>query len=344
MNKLQGITRVSFMILVTICFCTSFTYAQGTSYYYPSTSYQATPFFNTSFSPQTSYAGTTTPYSALSTSYYTPNTASIQAAPQNSFYFPNTSSYTSNSSFYQAPATSAVNLASTYTPLASSYNFANSFYQQPTTTPLANITGSYAPIASYAAPASYGTSASYAPIANANASTPGFYLPSINTTPVYSSQAINYYSPPTAPIVPNAPVPIIQATPSNTYISNATYYPAAGIVIDIEGDYVGEWESTLLGEDGDIKKCDINQDGIFIDGGMKLKEFTISAKEPEFTGEINGNAVIMNLELLDSVSAVFVGEIFVEPNGDIVISGTYTVMSVFNGAMLDQGIFKLEED
>ena len=335
MNNLSRLARISFITLVIIFLCSTFTSAQ-----YPISSYNfsntGTSYFYPQSFPQIGFS-TSTPYSSLGTSYYTPNATNIfQSTPTSTFYFPTTSPtslYSSNSTFSQAP-TASIAQASSFTPLATS------FYQAPTTT-LANTTGSY----------------SLSPIAAANPATNssiGYYnFPSIINAP-YSPLSTNYYTPQTIQTGPINPAPVVNTLPpsnpynplppANPYIASGNYSAAAGIVIDIDGDYVGEWESTLTGEDNDIKKCEIDQDGIFVDGSMKLKEFTTNG-EAEFVGEINGNVLTLDVTLIEgSLIAIFIGEILVDSDGDITIVGTYTIMSQFNGAMIDQGIFELEED
>ncbi|MGA1823258.1 MAG: hypothetical protein ACMUIP_01250 [bacterium] len=251
-----------------------------------------------------------------------PQTSSVSIAQpfssfNNSYYFPNSNTLAQTFptlSYYSPTAIPTT----TYT--------SNSFYQ-PSTSANASITGSYASFTNI----------------TPTATTSGYYLPSITTNPVLSSAATSFYSPTfsTTPVVA-APVaaPVV-----NPYVPNATYYPNAGIFIDIDGAYVGEWESTMrIGEEGDIKKCEIDQDGIILDGGLKFKDFLIAAKEPEFTGEINGSTVSLDVLMGDDVIVKLLGEAAIDQYGDITIVGTFTAIALYNGALLDQGIFELEEE
>lgn len=46
----------------------------------------------------------------------------------------------------------------------------------------------------------------------------------------------------------------------------------------------------------------------------------------------------------DDVILALVGQVLIDAYGDITIVGTYTAAALYNGALLDEGTFELEED
>ncbi|MGA1868383.1 MAG: hypothetical protein ACMUJM_07530 [bacterium] len=212
-----------------------------------------------------------------------------------------------------------------------------SFYypSQTTSSPYYNNSNFYVPLASTSAT----ISGSYTPFSSST----GYYNPSITASSVYSPAATSYYLPPLSINTATPPQPITPLSASNPYIVNASYLPAAGIPLDLNGDYTGEWESILRNEDGDIKRCTIEQIGINLTGDINLQNFIISTSGlSDFTGTISGATVTLEIELADDVIAVLIGEVAIGLDGNIIITGTYTVIGLYSTSTIDQGTFILE--
>ncbi|MGA1869235.1 MAG: hypothetical protein ACMUJM_11910 [bacterium] len=264
------------------------------------------------------------PYFNNTISSYFPTTSYVNTLVPSSIL--TTSFYVPNS----APLTQtipSVPYYSTDAPSTISYN-TNSFYL-PSTASTASITGSYLPFTNF----------------NPTATTSGYYYPSITANPAYSSAATNYYLP-SLTSVPFAAAPVTNPLPiTNPYRPNVTTYSAAAVILDIEGDYTGDWESTLRNDDGDIKKCEIDQEGIVLEGGIKFKDFLIQGQGlSDFTGTITGNGVFIEVLIDDDCNILLNGEVLIDALGEITIAGSYTATALYNGALLDQGIFELKPD